>query len=216
MQPDLVGLEINKGEIKGLTGVRIQQLYRPPVLKTFIQEGVKTLIVSALVLLSYMTLAFIFPNDRQWLGMIHSLLVGGLVIEDGYKIILSIKYRNLIRILEDVDRYHAIIKAIALHDQLEAIGNPQIQLHHRDQVMAALQLIREDLVRAMKTERILRKNRKFVADHHHLFVTNLNALIGLQISDRSTEHGRLLNEALQIASHIQAELKQFQDRQSSN
>lgn len=213
MQPDLAGLEINGGEIKGLTGVRVQQLYRPPVLKTFVQEGGKTLIASGLVLLSYIILAFIFPNYRQLLGILHSLLIGGLVLEDGYKIILSLKYRNLIRILEDVDRYHAIIKAIALHDELEAVGNTQIQLHHRDRVMAALQLIREDLIRAMKTERILRKNRKFVADHHHLFVTNLNSLMGLQISDRSTEHGRLLHEALQIASHVQAELKQFQDQQ---
>jgi hypothetical protein len=213
MQSDLVGLEINGGEIKGLTGVRIQQLYRPAVLKTFLQEGGKTLIVCGLVLLSYLILAFILPNSRQLLGIIHSLLIGGLVIEDGYKIILSIKHRNLIRILEDVDRYNAILKAIHLNDELEAVGNPQIQLHHRDQVIAAMQLIREDLIRAMKTERILRKNRKFLADYHHLFVTNLNTLIGLQISDRSTEHGRLLHEALEIATHVHAELKQFQDQQ---
>jgi hypothetical protein len=213
MQPDLVGLEINGGEIKGLTGVRVLQLYRPPVLKTFMREGGKTLIASTLVLLSYLILAVIFPNYRQLLGIIHNLIGLGLVIEDGYKMILSVQHRHLIRILEDIDRYHAILKAIHLNDELEAVGNTHIQLYHRDRVIAAMQLIREDLIRAMQTERILRKNRKFLAEHHHLFVTNLNTLRGLQISDCSTEHGRLLNEALEIATHIQAELKQFQDKQ---
>jgi hypothetical protein len=210
MQPDLVGLEISLGEIKGLTGVNVKQVYRPPQIKTYIQEGIKTLVTIALVVLSYLILAFIFPNHRQIIVAIHSCLGIGLLLEDGYKMILSTKHQSLIRILDDIDRYNAIVKAIDLNDNLAEVGNHQIQLNNREQVIAALTLIREDLVRAMKTENILRRNKKFLTEHDDLFVSNLTALTGLQISNRATQQGRLLNEALQIATRVQAELKQLQ------
>ncbi len=214
MQPDLVGLEISWGEIKRLTGMKSKQIYRPLRLKTFTREGVKTLIASGLVLLNYLILAIIFPSYRPLLAIIHGVVVLGLGVEDCYKIVWSLKHRNLIRIIDDVDRYNAILKAIDLNDELEAIGNTQVKLNQREQVITAMQLIREDLIRAMKTERILRKNRKFLAKHEDLFITNLTALTGLQISDRSSVQGRLLHEALQIATHVQAELKQLQDQHS--
>ncbi|MGB3402136.1 MAG: hypothetical protein WBA77_05545 [Microcoleaceae cyanobacterium] len=210
MQPDLVGLEISIGEIKGLTGVNVKHVYRPPQFKTFLQEGIKTLVTIALVVLSYLILAFIFLSYRQILLIIHSCLGIGLLLEDGYKMILSTKHQNLLRILDDIDRYNAIIKTIDLNDQLAELGNSQIKLNDREKVIAALKLIREDLVRAMKTEKILRKNQKFLTEHEDLFVTNLTALTGLQISDRATQQGRLLNEALEIATRVQAELKQLQ------
>lgn len=216
MQPDLVGLEINLGEIKGLTGVNIQQLYRPPGRKTFIQEGIKTLIIIGLLILSYLILAVIFSNHRPILLAIHSCLGMGLILEDGYKMILSQKHQNFIRILDNIDRYNAIIKAIDLYDELAAVGNDQMQLNYREQVIDALKLIREDLVRAMKTEKLLRKNKKFLTEHDDLFITNLTALTGLQISDRATQKGRLLNEALNIATRVQAELKQLQEQTSKD
>ncbi|MGB3535149.1 MAG: hypothetical protein WBA13_16750 [Microcoleaceae cyanobacterium] len=212
MQPDLIGLEINRGEIKGLTGVNVKQIHQPAIAKNFIQEGVKTFSISLLVLLSYLILALVFPGYRQLLAIIHGLLVGGLILEDCYKIILSIKHRNLIRILDSINQYNAIIKAINLNDELESVGNSHIKFNNRPQIISAMKLVREDLIRAMKSERILRKNKKLLAHHDHLFATNLTALTGLQISNRSTQQGRILNEALQIVTDVQAELQHIQNQ----
>jgi hypothetical protein len=49
-----------------------------------------------------------------------------------------------------------------------------------------------------------------------LFANNLRTLNSLQISDRATEQGRLLNEALQVAVGVQAEMKKLQDRKAAN
>jgi len=75
--------------------------------------------------------------------------------------------------------------------------------------IAALQLIREDLVRAMKTERILRDNKKLLANNQELFVNNLANLQALQVSSQGSEYAQLLNESLQIAVEVQAEIRKL-------
>ena len=124
--------------------------------------------------------------------------------------------QHLINLFDDVDRYNGIIEAIEINDRIEDAGNAAVKIGDRAKVIQALQLIREDLVRALKTERILRENKKFVATNSELFANNLRTLNSLQISDRATEQGRLLNEALQVAVGVQAEMKKLQDRKAAN
>ncbi|NJL67747.1 MAG: hypothetical protein HC894_15190 [Microcoleus sp. SM1_3_4] len=216
MRADIQGLEITIGELKRLSGVAPDRTYRPPTATKFVREGLKTLGLIVLVLISFFLLTEIFPSAYLFWIAIHLTAAGGLIFEDAWKIRRSRTNKHLINLFDDVDRYNAIIKAIEINDRIEDAGNQEVKIADRAKVVRALQLIREDLVRAVKTERILRENKKFVAANTELFATNLTALNGLQISNRASERGRLLNEALQLALEVQAEMKKLQDRHAPN
>jgi hypothetical protein len=115
-------------------------------------------------------------------------------------------------LLKDVKRFNSLIKSIHINDQLEEAGNLSVKLKDRERIIEALKLTREDLCRALKTERILRENKKFISRNPALFENNLIALTTLQVDDQASEQGRLLDEALQIALSTQEELRRFQKR----
>ncbi|MCU0543891.1 MAG: hypothetical protein MUE44_17210 [Oscillatoriaceae cyanobacterium Prado104] len=216
MRADIQGLEITIGELKLLSGVRPDCAYRPATATKFVREGLKTLGLIVLVLISYFLVVEIFPAAYLWAVALHLAATAGLIFEDAQKIIRSRANKHLINLFNDVDRYNAIIKAIEINDRIEDAGNQEVKIADRAKVVQALHLIREDLVRALKTERILRENKKFVAANTELFATNLKALNGLQIGNPASERGRLLNEALQLALAVQAEIKKLQERCGSN
>jgi hypothetical protein len=112
---------------------------------------------------------------------------------------------------EDVKRFNSVIKAIDLNDQIEAVGNLGVGLQNREKVIHALRLAREDIIRALKTERILRENQKFIQLNYELFETNLTALTSLASECQAGEYGRFLNEALQIVVDVQEEVRKLQD-----
>ena len=72
-----------------------------------------------------------------------------------------------------------------------------------------MQLIREDLVRVLKSERILRDNKKLLANNQDLVVNNLANLQNLPVSSQPRKYAQILNQSLQIALNVQAELRQL-------
>ncbi len=212
MQTDLQGLEITKGELKHCSGVGIGAVFKPPTLAKYLSEITKTFLIIILICLSGVVLVQVFPEQSLSLIAIHAVAAIGLLVNDFRKIYFSHKHRNLVRIFEDVKRYNSIIKAIDINDQIEAVGNPSVRLENREQVIHALKLTREDIVRALKTERILRENESFIKLNSELFESNVMALTALQVSDRASEHGRWLNEALQIVVDVQEEMRKLQLR----
>ncbi|MBD1936275.1 hypothetical protein [Microcoleus sp. FACHB-68] len=215
MRPDLQGLEISKGELKRLCGVGSSQVLRPPTAAKFLSEISQSLLISLLMGISGIFLNYIFPEHLISLVFIYFSATTGLIISDIQKFKFSNKNKNLIHLFDDVERYNDVIRAIDINDQIEAAGNPEVYLKDRENVIAALELTREDLVRALRTERILRQHKHFISRNPELFANNLTALAALQVSDKASEHGRLLNEALQIAVSAQAEMRKLQDRRIS-
>ena len=216
MRADIQGLQITVGELKHLTGAGPDRVYRPASATKFAREVLKTVGLIVLVLISCWLLVAIFPRAYVlWLAL-HLAAIAGLIFEDAWKIRCSRQNQHLINLFDDVDRYNGIIKAIEINDKIEDAGNVEVKIGDRAKVIQALQLIRDDLVRALKTERILRENKKFVDTNSDLFANNLRTLNALQISDRSSQPGRLLNEALQLAMAVQAEMKKLQDRNAAN
>ena len=212
MQTDLQGLEITKGELKRCSGVSIDAVFSPPTLPKFLSEITKTFLIIILIGLSNFVLVQVFPEYFKTLVALHLVAAVGLLFNDFNKIYLSYKHRNLVRMFEDVKRYNSVIKAIDINDQIEAVGNPGVCLRNREQVIHALELAREDIIRALKTERILRENESFIKSNSQLFDNNLTALTALQVSDQASEHGRLLNEALQIVVDVQEEMRKLQNQ----
>ncbi len=137
---------------------------------------------------------------------------GDFLIKLGTSIISWINFKSVRRLVKEVDRYNAVIKAVDINDKLEEAGNQGVGLSDREKVIQALSVMNADLVRALKTERILRENKKFIAKHPQLFTTNLTVLTALQVSDQASEYGRVLDQALQIAVGVQEEMRKLQNR----
>ncbi|MEG5061549.1 hypothetical protein QUB60_27375 [Microcoleus sp. A2-C5] len=215
MRADIQGLEITVGELRHLCGVGPDRVYRPASATNFAREVLKTVGLIVLVIISCWLLVAIFPRAYLFWFALHLAAICGLIFEDAWKIWTS-KNKDLINLFDDVDRYNGIIKAIEINDRIEDAGNAEVKIGDRAKVIQALQLIRDDLVRALKTERILREHKKFVATNSELFANNLRTLNALKISDRASKQGRLLNEALQLAIRVQAEMKKLQDRNAAN
>ncbi|MHC5615102.1 MAG: hypothetical protein ACYTXA_30025 [Nostoc sp.] len=217
MQPDLIGLEISKGELRRLTGFDPEDVFRPSVLRDskkrlgfFINEMLVTLALTPIIVGSvyaFIILPTIGSSIR--LGILLLILVP-IPILVGRSLWRQLTCpEGLTILLDEVDKYHDLINAIDINDQLAASGNVESSIHERDQVTAALQLIREDLVRALKTERILRDNKKLLANNQELFVNNLASLQALQLSSQAGEYAQLLNQSLQIAIDVQAEIRKL-------
>jgi hypothetical protein len=207
MRPDLQGLEIGSREFRHWTGLRFDAIFLPPILPKFSREIGKKMLLLPLIAASGWMVAQIFVAEQILAIALHLFLAVELIVWEFWRLYQSYKYRSLGKLMAEVVSYNNIIQAIDLNDQIEEAGNPHVKLEEREKVLAALRLTREDLIRALKTERILRENAKFMRTNPQLFASNLTALTALQVSDRATEHGRLLNEALQIAIDVQQQVK---------
>jgi hypothetical protein len=224
VQPDLQGLEISPGELRHLSGVDSTEVFRPSILHNpkqrwsfLFQEFLLSLALTPIIV-GLLHVFVILP-------LIGASLPATLVTLVGVPIaIVATRWfwlqRNsptaLCCLLDEVDRYNAVIKAIHINDQLEAAGTRETSLSDRvseaeplgsallpkadrQKVIQALTLTKEDLVRALRAERVLRENQSFLVGNPELLATNLRTLQTLQVNDRASEYGRLLNEALQIA-----------------
>ncbi|WP_414551497.1 hypothetical protein [Anabaena sp. CCY 0017] len=233
---DLYGLDISHKELRKLTNLPVKDeliIISNPLIKVATRildklkgsEGATVVFIScSIFVFSYLLFDLIIKVFATWvtipswvLLIILTLWCGGVT-----QIVLYLlwwkKLKTLARnmtnsleiLLSDVDRYNAVIKAIDINDQIEAAGNPGVVIEERERVIAALKLTRTDLIRALKTERILRENKNFILRNTELFANNLATLTAMQVTEEASEHGRLLNEALQIALDVQIEMKRLQ------
>ncbi|MEH2111921.1 hypothetical protein [Nostoc sp.] len=218
MQPDLIGLEISKGELRRLTGFDPEDVFRPSVLRDskkrlgfLLNEMLVTLALTPIIV-GFIYAFIILPTIGSSIkfGILLLILVPMPILVGRWLWRQLTCPEGLTILLDEVDKYHDLVAAIDINDQLAASGNVQSSIHDRDQVTAALQLIREDLVRALKTERILRDNKKLLANNQELFVNNLASLQALQVSSQAGEYAQLLNQSLQIAIDVQAEIRKLQ------
>ncbi|WP_392480303.1 hypothetical protein [Nostoc sp. C110] len=236
MRDDLQGLEISQDELQKLTNLPVNDqllIITNPIknfAKLYIQkikssEGATVVFIGfATFVFGYLLFDIILKIFVSWIAIpswivliILGLWVGGLTQTILYLIwkkrskIVKLNMTNSLQILlNDVERYNTVIRAIHINDQIEEAGNPEVLIKERESVLAALNLTKADLVRALRTERILRENKSFILSNTELFVNNLATLTAMQVNEQATEHGRLLNEALQIALDVQHEMKRLQ------
>ena len=141
------------------------------------------------------------------------LFFGWGLIPIGYLIKWKWFSKHQKNLFDEIDKYNSVIKAIDINDRLEAAGNKGASLRDRGKIIAALKQTKENLICALKTERIIRENKQFIARKPELFANNLIALQALQVNEEASEYGRLLSETLQIAVGVQAEMKKLEEQQ---
>ncbi|WP_243713830.1 hypothetical protein [Nostoc sp. 106C] len=238
MRDDLQGLEISPKDLQNLTNLPVKDelvniinplgiFVKQVIEKIKGTEGATVVFISfSLLVAAYLIFDFILKlfdlwlTVPSWLVLIVLGLWAGGVIQIGLYLawkkrskILKANMTNSLRILiNDVDRYNAIIKAIDINDQIEDAGNSGVSIRERHRVIEALKLTRNDLIRALKTEKILRENKNFIISNSEFFANNLATLTAMQVTEQATEHGRILNEALQIALDVQHEMKRLQSQ----
>jgi hypothetical protein len=115
------------------------------------------------------------------------------------------KYQRkpLISLLMDIKNHNNLIYQIYVLDQLRSVGN-QVDLEDRKTILEALAITRDNLVRSLQTEKILRENPGFRPES---FTVNLTSIKSLEVNETSSEYGKLLNSALQIAISVQTEIQ---------
>ncbi|MUH01387.1 hypothetical protein F7734_57625 [Scytonema sp. UIC 10036] len=220
MQPDLMGLEITKGELRRLIGLDPDDVFRPSIMQNrekrlgfLVNEMIVALALTPIVVGGiYAFIILPIFGSSILLGILLLILVPVTVAIARWVWRRISCPKTLTTLLDEVDKYHSVIKAIDIHDQLTTSGN-ESNFNDREKAIAALQLIREDLVRALKTERILRDNKKLLANNQELFVNNLTNLQTLQLSAQASEYAQFLNQSLQIALDVQAEVRKLQSPQ---
>jgi len=211
---DLEELEITPGELKHWSGINKNFLYRPATAKKIIGEGLKTLSIAGLLLISYGIWSLIFPELSLILIIIYLIIIILLILEDIVKIWLTLTRPECVKIFNQIDRYNTIVKALNIYEQLEATEHPQAILENRDTIIQALKLIRNELIKGLKIERILKKHKKFIQQNPQFFDSNFTDLTVLQTEKPTTEEGILLYQAFEIASEIHTHLKQLQEQQN--
>lgn len=220
MQPDLQSLEISPGELKHLTGVDTTGVFRPTLLQNsqerlnfLFQEFLLSLALTP-ILVGLLHVFIILPLIGTSLSatLVTLIFVPILVIGGRWFWLQRHSPKSLCGLLDEVERYNAVIKAIHINDELEAAGTTVTSLSDRQKVIEALTLTKEDLVRALRAEKVLRENKSFLVGNPELVATNLRTLQTLQVNDRASEYGRLLNEALQIAADVQEEMTKLNNK----
>jgi len=236
VRDDLEGLEISYKELKHLTNLPIKNELK--LVTNFLRNLGKLLLAkirgtegATVMFMGFSSFFFIYllfdifmKSFANWVTLPSGILLillsawlGG-VIQIWLYVVWNIK-NNLLKakitnslqvLLNDVERYNTVIKVIDINDQIEAAGNLEVSIKERDKVIEALQLTRKDLVRALRTEKILRENKNFILHNSELFANNLVALASMQVTEQASEHSKLLNEALQIALDVQFQMKKIQ------
>ena len=220
MQPDLIGLEITKGELRRLTGFKPDQVLRSSIMANneqrlgFFRNEMLVALVLTLIIVGFAYAFIILPTIGSSISLLIILLIIVPIAVVGGRWLwrrLTLP-KTLKTLLNEVDKYHRIIKSIDINDELAISGKTEISTYDREKVVSAVQLVREDLVQALKTERILRDNKKLLANNQDLFVNNVKTLHAMsrQISSEVGEYAQLLNQSLQIALDVQAEVRKLQ------
>ncbi|MBF1990770.1 hypothetical protein [Fischerella thermalis] len=217
MQPDLLGLEITKGELKRLTGVKLEDFLLPSMMANreqrfafLIKEVRETLLLVLLIGGLMYALITLTIGSNIDLGIVLLIAVAIAVIV-GRWLWRRFRYpKSLIIVLNEVDKFHTAVQALDNLDQLAVSENSENNFNERQTVITALELVREDLVRALKIERILRDNKKLLPEQEELFVNNLANLQSLRISSSIGEYVQILNQSLQIDLDVQSQIRKLQ------
>ena len=233
IQADLDELKIPEKELEDLSGIALSdgfaaEFYRPAALrdgKKLFSLVLNELLIFCVTLVVSLPVALLanqhnvgsFSDAEIFLRVLQislGLSLAMTVAWNVYKWVKAKPLATLAGLLDEVEKYHEVIQALDIIDRLTAAGNLQANLINRGDAIEALQITRESLVGALRTERILRENKDFIGRRYELFAnieSNLAALMAVDVSDRATEYGRLLNEALEIGMSVHKEVRKLQN-----
>jgi hypothetical protein len=225
MQDDLQDLQISKTEINNLTGLEVNTIPKYSVLQDptrrlmfvfFNKQEKNTGLYIVFGISLWFLLLFMFTQYKSFFDYMIGIFAFFIMLQTLKPLSQYVQrymkfsrkdtdIKLLSKLLEEIDKHNQLIKNIDTLDQLKSVGNP-IDFQNREKVIEAIQITQADLIRALKTEKILRDNPNFNPEHFSIDLTSLQAL---QVSETVSEYSQILDEALQIGVTIQQEMKKL-------
>lgn len=120
-------------------------------------------------------------------------------------------FKHLTVLFNEYKKHNQIVRAIDVKEQLEAVEQTGSESQVKSTLSKALVEMREDLIKALKIEKILRENRTVVETNPELFKSSFDATNVQKIIDRGSEYDRLINKTLKIGSKLNKEMKLMQN-----
>ncbi|PPS43424.1 hypothetical protein [Chroococcidiopsis sp. TS-821] len=206
MQPDLIGLEFTKGELKRLTGVNPDNVWRRSIRQnrekrfSFLSNEFVKVFVPTVILVGLLY-AFVIRTivGTTIAGAIALFIITFILIALGRWIWQQRIYpQPLKNLLNNVDRYHRVLQEIATLDETAA-STDEVE---RNALLQALHHLRADLVQALQIERSLRQSKPTDTP----IVLSPPKLTHIQ----TQEYAPIVNTLLQISSSVQAEVRKLQ------
>ncbi|WP_404787094.1 hypothetical protein [Altericista sp. CCNU0014] len=200
------GLEVSDRWIGGLLlGVyRFSKLQRPlDWMGWLLFELVTVALLFVFTLPIGLGVLRIVPSTRAMLASMGVATMGGMVALYGHRARKGRSLQTLLHLLDEIDRYHRVLEAIAVVDRLAVAQGKALPIEHQE----TLQLTRDCLVTGLKTERILREQNNLMGQDGvaHL-EQSLVLLKTLDLQTQADEYAGILQQSLAIAERVQQEL----------
>jgi hypothetical protein len=218
----LQDLEITPGEVRHLCGCDPSELWRSSLLnsrRSWLMFWLQELIL-AIALTPILTGAVYLFMIRPLLGsegytalwpVWACLVVIPIAIMAGRGLRRSRSTSlTLVALLDELDRYHGALKAAAIAAELAAARQQPIDPAERAALVSAFELTRDDLIRALATDRILRENRDVLAIDFAQFGDSLTAIQALQTNVQGREYQEILQRTMTIGASVRVEMRKLQ------
>lgn len=239
MKSDLKALQISDAEIERFSGFEVSPIfvgsvlggvYRSSIFKKpgrLFSLALTELIVSALVFTLTLPVGLFATRNSAAQGIQDPIMIlKFLAVTLGLTVAIVIGWnlymtwrgkslQSLMHLLDEVDRYHEVLDAIALLDQLETAGHSPIHADDRAEMLEALRLTRDSLVAGLMTEKILRESRSLMARRHELIAgieNNLTLLKTMEMHHEADDYAQFLNEALKIGASVHQAVRSLSDK----
>ncbi len=219
---DLQNLRLDSREIESLSGLEVSDrwiggiiggVYRFSRLRHWADwlglllfEGIAAALLFVFTLPIGLTLSRFGGGTVMMLsGMGLSTLLG-MLAWNGYMVNQARSLQSFMHLLDEIERYHDVLDAVAILEQLQSVQDRPPQPASR---LETLQLTRDCLVAGLKTERILRGHlgRRSQKEAGLLQLEhNLTTLQALALQEQADDYSTLLAQALQIGQSVREEL----------
>ncbi len=232
MKDDVATLEITPHELEKVCGREVNDLLIGGILGGVLRSSalsnptkqISFLIVE--VAMSGLLLVFTLPvsfaitrhinlqeasGERFFIGMTLGIAIALIGLWNASMLLRSKPFKMLMRLLDEVDRFNELVRAVDVVDRLDGVQPESRHFENRLEILNALNVTRDSLISGLMTEKILRENRGLLSRRQDLIrhiETNLSALSVMAVSDEASDYSRILNEALQIGTIVQREMRQ--------
>jgi hypothetical protein len=142
------------------------------------------------------------------LGILLGFVVQGKEREEGRSL------ASLFPLMDELDRYHQVLTALHVNQRIAEITAdgeatiPPNQLH----LLTTAQTMRDNLVKAMQIERLLRENPNPTGFDPVEFAVTFSDTPSDQVMDQAKTYQDLLNQTLDLGLTVQAEMKSLNKR----
>jgi hypothetical protein len=118
---------------------------------------------------------------------------------------------RLVPLLADVARYHRVLSALNVSEQLMAASGTRPDAKAREEVLRGLRQTREQLLVALRTERVLRKHRDLLDGLAALPIAELGSFEAVRIADVGNDYRRLAEDTVSLAADLERTVRAMRD-----